>query len=74
MACPPDSPEVVQLLELGPLTVQVIVPVGVVPGPDTVAVKAKVPPETTPDALSLTPVVVLALPTVAVMSEPELPT
>ena len=54
------------------MTVHVTVPVGVTPGPDTVAVKVKVPPVFTPVASSPTAVEDGAMPTVAVLSEPEL--
>ena len=57
---------------VGPETVQVIVPVGVTPGPETVALKTKVPPVTTPAAVSMTPVLLAALAMEAVVSWPEL--
>ena len=53
----------------GSVTVQVSVPVGVTPGPDTVAVNVKLPPVLPPAASLLIVIVVPALPTVAV-SEP----
>ena len=56
----------------GPETVQVIVPVGVTPGPETVALKAKVPSVTTPAAVSMTLVLLVALETEAVVSWPGL--
>ena len=53
---------------VGPDTTQVIVPVGVTPGPETMALKAKVPLVTTPAAVSLTPVLLAALEMEAVVS------
>ncbi len=58
---------------LSPLTDQVTVPVGAPTAPATVAVNMKVPPVTLPEELSLTVVVEGAVPTLAVMSEPEPP-
>ncbi len=60
-------------LEFGSVTDQAMVPVGVMPGPVTAAVKVKLPPVTTPAALSVTVVVDGAMPTVAVESVPEPP-
>ena len=56
----------------GSVTVQETVPVGLTPGPDTVAVKLKLPPVATPAASSLTVVAGVALEMEAVVSWPEL--
>jgi hypothetical protein len=61
-----------QVTGLGPVTTQVSMPVGIPPGPETVAVKVKEPPVSTPAALSLTIVVEAATPTLTPDSEPEL--
>ena len=60
-------------LLLGSVTIQVTVPVGVIPGPVTVAVKLKLPPVSTPEELSITEAPEEALPTSAVVSEPKEP-
>ena len=61
-----------QVTVVGPETAHVTVPVGVTPGgPATVAVNVKLPPVTTPATLEVTVVVDAALPTTAVVSEPE---
>ena len=48
-------------------------PVGVTPAPVTVAVKLKFPPVATPEESSATAVALVASPTEAVVSSPELP-
>ena len=56
----------------GSVTVQETAPVGVTPGPDTVAVKVKLPPVATPAAVSVTPVLLWALEMEAAVSWPVL--
>ena len=65
--------DVAQVTVVGPETAHVTVPVGVTPAPATAAVNVKLPPVTTPATLEVTVVVDAALPTTAVVSEPEPP-